>query len=166
MRQSTFQRKKGLFSEKGEAIQWMRGLVKISTGKVVQCRGPSHSVNRQTLKTEKLLSSSPSRKSALIWGMQNTTCKYIWEAPEWPWLEHICNSMISPFTDQQLTYGVVREGVIAENFRQISAKFPQTFRRISAPFPGAIKLISLQISANFPQNFCKLSAKTSSLTTP
>ena len=68
--------------------------------------------------------------------------------------------------DQQLTYGVVREGVIAENFPQISAKFPQTFRRISAPFPGAIKLISLQISANFPQNFRKLSAKTPSLTTP
>ena len=50
---------------------------------------------------------------------------------------------------QQLTYGVIREGVIAENFPQISAKFPQTFRRISAPFPGAIKRISLQISANF-----------------
>ena len=56
---------------------------------------------------------------------------------------------------QQFTYGVVREGVTAENFPQISAKFPQTFRRISAPFPGAIKCISLQISANFPQNFRK-----------
>ena len=74
---------KALFSEKrfffqwkvkrGEAIQWMRGLVRISTGKEIQSRGPGlsvstgkeiqwrgpgHSVNRRTLKTEKLLSSS------------------------------------------------------------------------------------------------------------
>ena len=51
--------------------------------------------------------------------------------------------------------GVVREGVIAENFPQISVKFPQTFRRISAPFPGAIKRSCprtfRRISANFPQ---------------
>ena len=60
---------------------------------------------------------------------------------------------------QQLTCGVVREGVIAENF-------PRNFREISAPFPGAIKRISLQISANFLQNFRKLSAKKPSLTTP
>ena len=36
---------------------------------------------------------------------------------------------------QQLTYGVVREGVIAEkfpeNFREISANFPQNFRTLS-----------------------------------
>ena len=32
---------------------------------------------------------------------------------------------------QQFTYGVVREGVIAENFPQISAKFPQNFRTLS-----------------------------------
>ena len=56
----------GLFSERGEAIEWMRGLVRISTGKAIQWRGPGHSVNRWTLKTEKLLSSSPSRKSPLI----------------------------------------------------------------------------------------------------
>ena len=56
---------------------------------------------------------------------------------------------------QQFTYGVVREGVIAEKFLLISEKFPQTFRRISAPFPGAINCISLQISAKFPQNFRK-----------
>ena len=30
---------------------------------------------------------------------------------------------------QQFTYGVVREGVIAEDFPQISAKFPQNFRK-------------------------------------
>ena len=67
---------------------------------------------------------------------------------------------------QQFTYGVVREGVIAENFPQISAKFPQTFRRISAPFPGAIERSFRELCAEFPQNFRKLSAKTPSLTTP
>ena len=36
---------------------------------------------------------------------------------------------------QQFTYGVVREGVIAENFPLISAKFPQNFRKLSAEFP-------------------------------
>ena len=35
---------------------------------------------------------------------------------------------------QQFTYGVIREGVIADNFLLISEKFPQTFRRISAPY--------------------------------
>ena len=44
----------------------MRGLERISTGKTVQGRGLGHSVNRRTLKTEELLSSSPSQKSALI----------------------------------------------------------------------------------------------------
>ena len=34
--------------------------------KAIQRRGPGHSVNRRTLKTEKLLCSSPSRKSALM----------------------------------------------------------------------------------------------------
>ena len=61
----TLQWKKGFSVKRGEAIQWMRGLVRISTGKAIQWRGPGHSVNRRTLKTEKLLSSSPSRKSAL-----------------------------------------------------------------------------------------------------
>ena len=42
----------------------MGGLVRISTGKAIQRRGPGDSVNRRTLKTEKLLSSSPSQKSA------------------------------------------------------------------------------------------------------
>ena len=68
MRRSPFQWKKGFFSEKGEAIQWMRGLVRISTGKAIQWRGWGHSLNRRTLKIEKLLSSSPSRKSALSLG--------------------------------------------------------------------------------------------------
>ena len=72
MRRSTFLRgKKGGFSVKGgEAIQWIRGVVRISTGKAIQWRGPGHSLNRRTLKTEKLLSSSPSRKSALIFSEQ------------------------------------------------------------------------------------------------
>ena len=65
MRRSTCQWKKGFSVKRGEAIQWMRGLVRISTGKAIQWRGPGHSVNRRTLKSEKLLSSSPSRKSAL-----------------------------------------------------------------------------------------------------
>ena len=65
MRRSTFQWKKGFSVERGEAIQWMRGLVTISTGKAIQWRGWGHSLNRRTPKIEKLLSSSPSRKSAL-----------------------------------------------------------------------------------------------------
>ena len=69
MRRSTFQWKKGFFSETGgEAIQWMGGLVRISTGKAIQWRAPGDSVNRRTLESEKLLSSSPSRKSALNQG--------------------------------------------------------------------------------------------------
>ena len=66
MRRRTFQWKKGFFSEKGGGnFQWMRGLVRISTGKAIQWRGSGNSVNRRTLKTEKLLSSPPSQKSAL-----------------------------------------------------------------------------------------------------
>ena len=66
MQRSTFQEKKGDFSVKrGEAIQWIRGLVRISTGKAIQWRGSGHPLNRRTLQAEKLLSSSPSRKSAL-----------------------------------------------------------------------------------------------------
>ena len=65
MQWSTFQWKKKGFSVKtGEAIQWMGGLVKISSGKTIQWRGPGDSVNRWTLKTEKLLFSSPSQESA------------------------------------------------------------------------------------------------------
>ena len=37
-------------------------LVRVSTGKAIQWRGPGHSMNRRALKTEKLLSSSPSQK--------------------------------------------------------------------------------------------------------
>ena len=58
-------KEKGVFSEKGGGIQWKSGLVRISTGKAIQRPGPSDSVNRRTLKNEKLLSSSHSRKSAL-----------------------------------------------------------------------------------------------------
>ena len=59
-------KKKGVSVKRGEAIQWMRGLVRISTGKAIQWRAPGNSVNRRALKTEKLLSSSPFPKSALI----------------------------------------------------------------------------------------------------
>ena len=51
--------------KRGEAIQWMGGLVRISTGKAIQWRGPGDSVNCRTLKSETLLSSSSSRKSTL-----------------------------------------------------------------------------------------------------
>ena len=61
-----FSEKKGFSVKREEAIQWIRGLVRISTGKASQWRGPGDSVNCRTLKTEKLLSSSHSRKSALI----------------------------------------------------------------------------------------------------
>ena len=37
--------------KRGEAIQWMRGLGRISTGKAIQRRGPGHSENRRTLKS-------------------------------------------------------------------------------------------------------------------
>ena len=56
--------------------------------------------------------------------------------------------------NQQLTYGVVREGVIAENFPQFSAKFPQTFHRISAPF----RSLSWRNKTRFFANFRKFSA--------
>ena len=69
MRRSTFQWKKGFSVKRGEAIQWIRGFVRISTGKAIQWRGSGHSLNRRALKTEKLLSSSPSRKSTPIFGM-------------------------------------------------------------------------------------------------
>ena len=59
------EKKKGFSVKRGEAIQWKGGLVRISTGKASQWRGSGHSLNRRTLQTKKLLSSSPSRKSAL-----------------------------------------------------------------------------------------------------
>ena len=45
-------KRKKVFGEKGRGIQWMRSLVRISTAKAIQSRGPDHSVNRQTPKTE------------------------------------------------------------------------------------------------------------------
>ena len=63
--EALFSEKKGFSVKRGEAIQWIRGLVRISTGKASQWRGSGHSLNRRTLKIEKLLSSSPSQKSAL-----------------------------------------------------------------------------------------------------
>ena len=75
MRRSTFQwKKKGFSVKRGEAIQWIRGLVRISTGKAIQWRAFGHSLNRRTLKTEKLLSSSPSRKSAPALGNPGRNC--------------------------------------------------------------------------------------------
>ena len=63
--EALFSEKKGFSVKRGEAIQWIRGLARISTGTAIQWRASGHSLNRRTLKTEKLLSSSPSRKSAL-----------------------------------------------------------------------------------------------------
>ena len=57
---------------RGEAIQWMRGLVRISTGKAIQWRGSDHSLNRRTPTAEKLLSSSPSRHQLLGLGESRT----------------------------------------------------------------------------------------------
>ena len=49
---------------------------------------------------------------------------------------------------QQFTYGVLREGVIAENSLQISTPLPDAIKRIFfANFH--------EISAEFPQTFCK-----------
>ena len=67
--------KKGFSVKRGEAIQWIRGLVRISTGKAIQWRGSGHSLNCRTLKIEKLLSSFPARKSALI---------KVWDIPPTP----------------------------------------------------------------------------------
>ena len=67
--EALFSEKKGFSVKRGEAIQWMGGLVRISTGKAIQWRGSGDSVNRRTLKSEKLLSSSPSRKSPLNKGV-------------------------------------------------------------------------------------------------
>ena len=49
-----------------EVIQWMRGLVGISTGKAIQWRGSGHSLNRRTRKTEKLLSSCLPKNQLLL----------------------------------------------------------------------------------------------------
>ena len=46
-------KKKGFSVKRGEAIQWIRGLVRISTGKAIQWRAPGDSVNRRTLESEK-----------------------------------------------------------------------------------------------------------------
>ena len=43
------------FSEWGVWSELLQGMVRISTGKAIQWRGPGHPVNRRTLKTEKLL---------------------------------------------------------------------------------------------------------------
>ena len=54
--EALFSEEKQFFSEK---------LVRISTGKAIQWRGLADSMNCRTLKSEKLLSSSPSQKSVL-----------------------------------------------------------------------------------------------------
>ena len=59
-----------------------------------------------------------------------------------------CNRYRDYPLDQQFTYGVVGEGVIAEKFPQISAEFPPT------PFPDAITCIVY----TFPQTFCRIPA--------
>ena len=53
---------------------------------------------------------------------------------------------------EQFTYGVVREGVIAENFLRISANFPQNFCTLSWHNK---KTFSAKFTQNFPQTFHK-----------
>ena len=66
--------KTGFSVKRGGGIQSMRALVWISTEKAIQWRGPGHfSVNRWALKTERLLSSSHSRKSTLLEGKLHHT---------------------------------------------------------------------------------------------
>ena len=67
MRQSIFQWKKGFSVKRGDVIQWIRGLVRISTGKAIQWRGSGHSLSHRSLKTKKLLSSFPSENHLLSW---------------------------------------------------------------------------------------------------
>ena len=43
-------KKKGFSVKRGEGIQWIGGLVRISTGRAIQWRGLGHSRNRRTLK--------------------------------------------------------------------------------------------------------------------
>ena len=62
--EALFSEKKGFSVKRGGGNSVNGGLVRISTGKAIQWRGPGHSVNCRTLKSEKLLCSSPSRKSA------------------------------------------------------------------------------------------------------
>ena len=50
---------------------------------------------------------------------------------------------------QQFTYGVVWEGVIAENVRQISTKFPQAFAEFPHPFSRSASGGCLQGGASF-----------------
>ena len=68
MRRSTFQWRKGFFGEKGGGNSVNKGFGKDFYRKGNQWRASGHSLNRRNLKTQKLLSSSPSRKSALISG--------------------------------------------------------------------------------------------------
>ena len=57
-------KEKHLFSEWGQGIQWMKALVRNSTGKAIQWRGLGHSVNRQTLWIEIFCAQPPSQISA------------------------------------------------------------------------------------------------------
>ena len=74
----------------------------------------------------------------------------VWPRAIWT-LTRAKNSMFmclfSPGTNQQFTYWVVREGVVAEICLNVSAKLPQTF----AFFPDTIKefLFYIQVSAVF-----------------
>ena len=95
--EARFSEKKGLFSEKGGGNSVNEGFGKdfYRKGNSVK-RGPGHSghsVNRRTLKIEKLLSSSPSRKSALTEVAMSVLCIHslriypypmVWPLPR-PW---------------------------------------------------------------------------------
>ena len=86
MRRSTFQWKKGLSVKRGEAIQWKRGLARMSTGNAIQWRGSGHSLNRRTLKTEKLLSSSQSLRIypyPMVWPLPRPWSETMVSIPPW-----------------------------------------------------------------------------------
>ena len=83
--EALFSEKKGVFSEEGGGIQWMRRLVRISTGKAIQWRGPGHSVNRRTPKIEKLLSKSTSQKSAPKSELQVKSRSYSTKSQSYSW---------------------------------------------------------------------------------
>ena len=66
--EALFSEKIRVFSKRGEAIQWMRGLVRISTGKACSVKRVGPFTDRRTLNIEELLSSSPSLGILLLGG--------------------------------------------------------------------------------------------------
>ena len=72
MRQSRNQWRKAPFTESRQGIQWMKALVRTSTGKAIQWRGFGHSVNRWIWKIE-IFCAHPLPKSQLQLGSFRTS---------------------------------------------------------------------------------------------